>query len=90
MAVKKKKRSFTSNKEKFLHQLKELKQKDGKSSKVNILKVLAKILNENKVIFTLKSTGKDEEIISLFTKNKNNFRRELNEVIEKNKSMIEN
>lgn len=90
LAVQKSKRSFPYSKEKFLQQLKEIPQDERKSSKVNILKAIVKIMNENKVIFTLKSNGRDEEIISLYSKNENNFSRELNQLICMNKSMIEN
>lgn len=90
LAVKKTKRSFPSNKATFLQQLKEIALKGVKSSKTNILKAISKNLDAHKIIFVLRSTGNDEEIISLFSRNKNNFSKELDKVIESNKSIMEN
>jgi len=67
LAVRKNKKSFLPNQEQFLRQLKDFSQIDSK--KINILKVLTKALNEDKIIFTFKTTGQDESIISLFSKN---------------------
>ena len=90
LAVEKSKRSFPVNRYDFLKRLIGQRNKEDKLTKVNFLKVLIQTINDSRLIFTIKSTGNDEESISLFAKNTQKIEHGIREIIRQNKSPIEN
>ena len=66
--VEKSKRSFAKNRISFLQNLETARLKGANSSKLNLLKVFTQVLNAHKVVLETKTTGADEELVSIFHK----------------------
>jgi len=90
--VRKNTQSFPTNPEIFLTKLVNQRLPEAQPLKVNILKVVAENYTDNNLIFTLQSTGKDEEIISFFTKNNTGLGEKINQIssLDKEESSIKN
>ena len=87
-ATLKDKRSFPVNKTEFINKHILNKLEGRKLFKVNLLKSISQNLNANKIIFDLKISGRDEEIIEIFFKDK--IIEGISQVEKEFKSIVEN
>ncbi len=68
MAVLKGKRSSSINKEQFLAKVLESRLNSTKLVKINLLKIVSRLLNKNKLLFRLKSTANDSQQLVVYSK----------------------
>lgn len=87
-AILKDKRSFPTNRTDFINKQISNKLEGRKTFKVNLLKSISQNLNVNKMIFDIKTSGRDEEIIEIFYKK--NITEGISKVEKEFKSISEN